>query len=610
VIAFLLPYSPTQSAQNLSPIPNDQPLGILSQLRPTYHRFSAYMRPDLTAILLGCVLMAGIAATNTAMIWLIGEPVDLLNKGQYDAVRHILLIFAIIVTFNQALHLGTAALRGWLELRFIGRVREAMLARCLLASSPAVDRHQQGDLLARLSGDVDRTARLIVDTPLVFASHVLIFIFYAGMLVWIDLKLSLIALAISPVFLLHQRYFGHRKQRISQHFLSKLGRLLSFESETLKNLRGISSFNAETRVAGMHHSTFHEASKWALKDKLLNAWFDSSFSMLIYMSGLVIVLTAMFAMNHAGVTVGHLVSFLLYLGYISVPVRGLAELALECRQNTAAAERITEILDIHPEVTQQTNALPLNVSGGMITFDNISFGYSEENPVIEGFSLQIAPGETVALAGPSGAGKSTLVKLLMRFYDPLQGTIKIDGTDIRSVAIASLRSQIAVVWQDPFLLNDTIRNNLLLARPDASETALLDACKNSHAWEFITKLEHGLDTLIGADGTELSAGQRQRLSLAQAFLRDAPILLLDEASSALDSHAERMAIEALERLRKGRTTIIVAHRHSAIRTANRIAYFNGDGSVTVASHAHLLDMHPGYRAAAQWQTAPTNNLEA
>jgi ABC-type multidrug transport system fused ATPase/permease subunit len=575
----------------------------LDRLWPTLRRFSAYLAGDWLLMATACGIILGISLTNSAMIWLIGKPVDLLYKGQYSSVRDVLFMFAAIVLLNQLLHFGAITLNGWLTLRFIGRVREAMLAKCLAASSPVMDQYPKGDVLTRLSGDLDKVSHLAVDTPLTLASHLFIFIFYAAMLLWIDVGLALAALAISPIFLLHQHSFGQRNRRVSQKFLDAFGQLLAFESETLNNLRGISSFNAEKQVSTMHRAAFESAADWSFKSRRLSALFHVTFSVLIYVSGLSIVLIAISAIDRGTFTVGHLVSFLLYLGYISAPVKGVAHLALQWQEDMAAAERVAGVLDVQLAVTERPDATELKVTAGRIEFEHVTFSYPGGNAIVSDVNLELKPGQTIALVGPSGSGKSTFVKLLMRFYDPQEGAVLIDGMDIRRATLASLRKQLAVVWQEPFLVSDTIRANLLLARPEATDSDMVKACEAGYAWEFVAELEHGLDTRIGANGVELSAGQRQRLSLAQAFLRDAPFLLLDEASSALDSHAEQMVVQAIDKLRRGRTTIIVAHRYSSIRSADHVVYFNGDGTITTGTHQELLASHPGHRAAAQWQLA-------
>ena len=209
--------------------------------------------------------------------------------------------------------------------------------------------------------------------------------------------------------------------------------------------------------------------------------------------------------------------------------------------------------------------------------------------------------------GPSGSGKSTFANLLLRFYDPQQGQVSVDGTDIKTVTLDSLRNNIAIVWQEPFFINDSIRENLRLAKADATEEQMVSACRSSFAWEYIEKLEQGLDTMVGTQGVSLSVGQFQRLAIAQAFLRDAHVLVLDEASSALDSQSEQMIVDALGKLRKDRTTLIIAHRYSSIRSANRVLYFNGDGTVSSGTHEELLKSHPGYQQAVEWQTGAEQN---
>jgi len=215
----------------------------------------------------------------------------------------------------------------------------------------------------------------------------------------------------------------------------------------------------------------------------------------------------------------------------------------------------------------------------------------------------IHAGESVALVGPSGTGKSTSAALLLRFYDPQEGSVSIDDIDIKTVSQTSLRNQISIVWQEPFFINGSIKENLLLARSDASDEQMINACKSSFSWDFVKDLEDGLDTIIGANGINLSVGQMQRLAIAQAFLRDTPILILDEASSSLDSHSEKMIVEALQSLRKNRTTLIIAHRYSSIRTANRILYFHGTGTVTSGTHEELMRDNADYKDAVNWQVS-------
>ncbi len=582
-------------------MPSTEQKQSLTKIWHTWKYFSRFTKPDRNYFLLAALALLGVAATNTIMIWLFGKPLDLLQHERYTDIVKIGLWFAVVMLLNQALHLAVNAANGWLSLRFIGRARSAMLERCLVASFPVMDGYAKGDILTRLSADLDKLVRLSVETPLLLASHAFIFIFYAAMLFLIDVPLAFLALLLTPLFVLHQRFFGQRKRYVSERFFDYLGRLLAFEAESLSNLRGISSFGVESHVSHLHNNIFSDARKWAMKSKWLDAWFSSTFSVLIYLIGLLIVIGGVYQIHAEALTAGQLVSFLLYLGYLSIPVRGVATLALSAQEDMAAAKRVRDVLSISNIVQETPTAPGISACLGNIEFNDLVFSYDPDKIIFDHINLSIRRGETVALVGASGAGKSTFAKLLMRFYDPQAGSIKIDGTDIRTVSLASLRAQIAVVWQETFLINDTVAANLLLSRPNASREELVRACELSHAWEFICELPQGLDSVLGANGIELSAGQRQRLAIAQAFLRNAPILLLDEASSALDSQTEEIIVNALAKLREGRTTLVIAHRYSSIRDANRVIYFNGDGTLSVGTHQQLAESHSQYKQAIDWQ---------
>ncbi|HEC19067.1 MAG TPA: ABC transporter ATP-binding protein [Gammaproteobacteria bacterium] len=573
------------------------------QLRRYYARFRQYLRPDTRYFALDVASIIVAVATNTAMIWLMGQPLSLIQAGDYDGLTTVLVVFAGVLLLNQAMQMGGGWLTGWLMLRFIGRARNAIVSRLLNLSFPVAGRVARGDLLARLSNDVDRISHIVVEARLMLVSHLLTLSLYTFMLFWIDVRLALIALAAVPLFVLHQRFFSERKRRATEGFLEANGKLLSFEEQALANLRGVSANTAEPQVTAMHQQVFARACRWAVRERGLEVAFMTSFTVLIYLVGLLVVVLGVDDVRNGAMPVGLLVSFLLYLGYLAMPVRGLVDIAFQYMGNAPAALRVLEVLDAQPQVVDADNAPELRVSEGQIAIEDVSFAYPGGAMVLRHAQVTIHGGETVALVGPSGSGKSTLAALLLRFYDPQEGRICIDGQDLREVSLASLRRNMAVVWQEPFVLNDTLRANLLLARPEASEEQLVTACQRSHAWEFISALPGGLDTELGAGGVELSGGQKQRLAIAQAFLRDAPMLILDEASSALDSQSEQVIVQALDALRAQRTTLLIAHRFSSIRNAHRVIYFETDGSLSVGSHDELFEAHPAYREAVEWQTA-------
>ena len=575
---------------------------VLLHVWRTYRRFAPFVAPDILAVLADAFTIIIAVITNTLMIWLIGLPFDLVQKGQFDEVMQVLFWFAVVIVINQGMQLIGSWLTQWLGLRSIGRIRNALIGSLVQVSFPAANRWSKGDLLARLGNDVDSIKNTIVDAPLYTLSHILTATIYISMLFWIDTSLALVALVVMPLFVIHQRVLGSRKRRAAEEFVAKRGALIAFEEEALSNLRGISSANAEEFITRLHKTVFETARQWAMKERVVDIGFMVGFSFLIYATGLLIVFLGLDGIRVGRFGAGHLVSFLLFLGYLTVPARSLADIVFQAMGNLGAAQRILEILHAQPIVREAPDACDTQKVRGSIEFKDISFGYPGGAILYDKINLYITAGETIALVGPSGCGKSTLALLLLRFYDVSEGQILIDEIDLRSLSLSALRRHVAIVWQEPYIVSGTLRENLLMYAPEASEAQLIFACSASRAWEFIKQLPQRLDARIGVGGTNLSTGQKQRIAIAQAFLRDAPILIMDEATSALDSQSEQAVSAAMDSLRNGRTTILIAHRHSSLKSANRVAYFNGNGTLTVDRHEHLLQIHPGYKVAVDWQT--------
>lgn len=575
---------------------------VLLHVWRTYRRFAPFVAPDILAVLADAFTIVIAVITNTLMIWLIGLPFDLVQKGQFDEVMQVLFWFAVVIVINQAMQLIGSWLTQWLGLRSIGRIRNALIGSLVQISFPAANRWSKGDLLARLGNDVDSIKNTIVDAPLYTLSHILTATIYISMLFWIDTSLALVAVVVTPLFVIHQRVLGSRKRRAAEEFVAKRGELIAFEEEALSNLRGISSANAEGFVTRLHHAVFEMARHWAMKERVVDIFFMVGFSFLIYATGLLIVFLGLDGIRAGRFGAGHLVSFLLFLGYLTVPARGLADIVFQAMGNLGAAQRILEILHAQPLVREAPDARGMPKICGSIEFNDVSFSYPGGAILYDKINLHITAGETIALVGPSGCGKSTLALLLLRFYDISEGQILIDGVDLRSLSLSALRRHVAIVWQEPYVVSGTLRENLLMYAPEASEAQLISACSASRAWDFIEQLPQRLDARIGVGGTNLSTGQKQRIAIAQAFLRDAPILIMDEATSALDSQSEQAVSAATNSLRNGRTTILIAHRHSSLKSADRVAYFNGNGTLTVDRHEHLLQIHPGYKVAVNWQT--------
>lgn len=583
---------------------NTEKKQIMSWQREIIKYFWPFLKKDKHYLYILATISLVTIASNTLLIWMIGKAVTLITTGNFGPLNQTLSIIAGIALFNMLIQFVYAYNFQRTSLRFVDRVRGQLLTHIMRLSFPVFYKFQKGDLMARLGGDVDRLLTFVFNLPLNLVAASVVLTVYTSMIFYINWQLALLAVLMAPLFFLSQYFVGPKTGQISKTFTQEKAKLVSLEEQSLSNLRGISAFNSEPFMREKHRKQFITARSWALKLRIIRLLYNSLFSILMFFVAVVLIYSGISSIEAGHLELGAFVSFLIYIRFLTNPVRNLARMPIQMHNNRIAADRVMEVLNIQPDIIDTDEQQDLRVTQGKIAFTDVTFSYpASDTPVFESLSIQISPGETVALVGASGSGKSTFAGLLLRFFSPQQGAIQIDDVNINDVSLTSLRSQISIVWQEPLIVNGTIAENLLLARPDASKEQMINACNAAHAWEFIEKQEQQLDTLLGTHGTTLSAGQQQRLSIAQAFLRDTPILILDEASSALDSYSEQKLVEAINTLREKRTTLIIAHRFSSIRNANRVLYFSGDGKIMAGTHEELLDSQAAYKQAVDWQLA-------
>ena len=581
-------------SQNAGPLP-------AAKLVHSIRRFAGYLKPDSARLLLNALVILGVTLSSAALIWMVGHGFDLLHASRFEALPGYFLAVTVLVVLLQLLRYANYYLYEWMEQRVIFSIRRALYAQLLLLSTSIKTQYAAGDLLTRLAQDVSRVSQLLVLVPGQLFAYGLTFLVYVAVLLWIEPRLTIVAIALLPLFWLHQRYFSARTRRSSGEYLARQGDMSAFEEESLANLQGINSFNAEPAMLARFARLFADFRRAAMRNLLTQNAFVVSFELLAALCAIVLVVLGVEAIGRDALTLGGLINFLLYTGYLARPLQGLANIPVESQIRAAAAARVAEILDSVPTVRERVPARHLTEVAGSLRFADVSFAYPGEPRMLHGFNLDIRPGEFIGLVGASGSGKSTLARLLLRFYDPTQGAIYLDGHDLHDLQLASLRAHLAVVWQEPFLLDDRVRANLLLANPEASEPEIIAAARHAQAHEFIAQLPLGYDTVLGAQGARLSSGQRQRLAIAQGLLKKSSLLIFDEATSALDAQAEMALQQALALVRRGRTTIVIAHRYSTLQGVDRIVYLNGNGSADIGTHAELSAHHAGYRAALTHQ---------
>lgn len=468
---------------------------------------------------------------------------------------------------------------------------------------PFRDKFATGDLLTRLSQDIVRVSEFLVLMPAHLFMYGFTLSLYLGILFYIDSWLTVLTVLLAPLIFFQQRLFIGKTRKTAHAFLSNQGNMGAFEEESLRNMQGIITFSASSLMLRRFDKLFSIFRQAAMKNLLLNNAFIVSFELLIAVAAILLVAVGVYRIEQTALTAGGLINFILYLGYLSVPLRALANVPIESQIRAVATERVADILDQQPEIIEKSTANNLINVLGAISFQGVEFNYPDKPPVLNNTTLHIQPGECVAIMGESGVGKSTLAKLLLRFYEPAKGNIWIDGRDIRDITLQSLRSNIAVVWQEPFLIDDTIYENLRLSKPGASEQEIQQVLHDAYAQEFIEQLPDGYQTRLGNHGAQLSTGQKQRIAIAQALLKHAPILILDEATSALDSHSESAIQKSINNLRGKCTVIVIAHRLSTIVNSDRVIYVNNDGTVTTGSYVELRNKHQKFRNVVEHQTA-------
>ena len=564
--------------------PKSKRIGALAALWP-------FMRPYR-----GIMVLAVVALTVTAMVSLIlplavRRVVD--NFGTADALL-LDQYFLAALGIAGLLALGTAVryyLVTRLGERVVADIRKAVFDRTIGMSPAFFERIMTGEVLSRITTDTTLILSVIGSSVSVALRNVLMLVGGIVLLLYTSPKLTGLVLLVVPFVIVPIVVLGRRLRALSRENQDWIASSSGQASEALLSAQTVQAFTHEAPSRAAFAEVTEKSFVSARKRIGVRAVMTAIVIFLIF-AGIVGVLWIGARDVRSGVmTVGELVQFVIYSVMVAGGVGALTEVWGELQRAAGATERLVELLTAEDAVTDPPAPVPVPAARrGAIAFDDVSFAYPARPGVsaLDHVSLDIAPGETVALVGPSGAGKTTVIQLLLRFYDPQSGAIRIDGTDLRDMARGEFRKRIALVPQDPVIFAATARENIRFGRPEASDAEVEAAAQAAAAHEFLAALPEGYDTYVGERGVMLSGGQKQRIAIARAILRDAPILLLDEATSALDAESERAVQVAVERLAQGRTTLIVAHRLATVKKADRIVVFEGGRIVAMGTHDALV----------------------
>lgn len=576
--------------------------------------FLAFAQRYRIALVVTIFSMIALVAVQLITPWLIRELIAAVriqetDVASYDFVTRLALIALLLYVARAGLEFlrsYMAHVAGW---GVVADVRQAVYRHLQRMSMRFYEDKQTGQLMSRMVNDSDLLEKLIAHAVPEVIVSLLTLIGVSIMLFVMSPPLMFLTLIPIPLIILGMHGFAVFVRPAFRTRQKELGELNAILQDNLSGIREIKTFTREemeaqrigTRINNYKNSLLYALRMMATFEPFINFSSAMGLIVVIYFGGRMAL--------RGTLAIEDLVAFFLYLEMFYQPVRHLSSAWEQVQEALAGAERVSELLDEEPDIDDEPGAIDYpGRAQGAIRFEKVAFAYVKGQRVLSGINLDIPANSVVALVGPTGVGKTTLASLIPRFYDVTDGRITLDGHDIRDLTLQSLRSQISIVLQDVFLFHGTVADNILFGRPGASEAEMREAARIANAEEFIDKLPNGYNTIIGERGVKLSGGQKQRLAIARAVLKDAPILILDEATSSVDTETEALIQQALERLMVGRTTLIIAHRLSTIRNADQIVVLRDEGIAEQGTHEELMALDGIYRHLNGVQSQPETHL--
>ena len=554
-----------------------------------YLRLLEHLNPYKFRLFVAAICTALASAGTVVLPWIIKDLVDqVLSEKDAEKLTYIALSVVVIFLFRGFFFYGQSYLISYVGQRVVIDIRREVFKKIQRLSMAFYDKNKTGTIMSYVTNDVNALQTGLVDNIVEMITEGVILVASIVAMIYLDWKLFLFSLCTFPVVIMFIDFFGKKIRASGGKIQGATADLTSVLQEVVSSARVIKSFVREDyeieRFETQNMHNFRAQMKYVKLSATLTPTIE-------FVAAIGVTMILWFGGNSVidgDITAGALVAFLTYAVNISNPIKRLSRVIANIQKALAAADRVFDVLDLPELIQNKPNAQLLPHVKGSVSFNNVSFAYNTDEPILDDVSFSATPGQVVALVGPSGAGKSTVASLLPRFYDVTGGSIVIDGLDIRDVTMESLREQVGIVPQETMLFNGSVYDNILYGRLDATEEEVMAASKAANAHNFITELPNGYDTQLGDRGVNISGGQRQRIAIARAILKNPQILILDEATSALDTESERVVQEALDRLMVGRTSFVIAHRLSTIKNADKILVMEKGKIVEEGNHDELM----------------------
>ncbi len=559
-------------------------------------RLLGYLRPYRGRVALAVLLMLLVTASALPMPRITQYTLDVVLPGKSQ--RLLVLVFWLIVGLYAFRGLASFALNyllGWLGQRVVFDLRFQSYRHLNRLSLSYYDKRQTGKIMARVIDDINVIQYMITGGFVTLITDILTLVVVLPVVFHMQWRLAWIAVVIVPTYVVIYKLFLRRIRALSVELREKWDALIGALQEKISGIAVVKAFHREEYEVERFMTTVQDNFRLGMTQAKLNRLLGLIVTVIsaggtgiIYWYGAILVL-------HRHLQPGELIAFVGYIGYLYGPALRLVDFNIQAQWAGAAIDRVFETLDTRPEIMDAPDAIAMPNMRGAVEFQSVTFGYDPDKPVLHDIDLKVEPGEMIAIVGPSGAGKTTLVNLIARFYDVTDGAVLIDGVDVRRIKLESIRRHIGYVSQESLLFSVTLRENIAYGFHDATQEQIEEAARNADLHSFVVSLPDGYETKIGEDGVKLSVGQKQRLAIARAILTNPRILILDDATSALDSETEANVQAALERVMQGRTSFVIAHRLSTIMNADRIVVVDGGRIVDIGRHEDLVHREGVYK---------------